>query len=80
MDIETLTSLFGWMLVINTAIYTFAAAFIIFARDFTVKVEARITGVPEEAWPRLFMDYLSRYKIGICLFNLAPWLALVIVG
>lgn len=57
-----------------------AAMFIIFARDFAVGLEARITGVPEAEWPRLFMDYLSRSKIAIMVFNLAPWLALLIVG
>ena len=79
MDITQVTSVFGWMLLINVAFYTLAAGFIIFARDWTAKLEARITGIPEEAWPRLFMDYLSRYKIAIMVFNLAPYLALRIV-
>lgn len=80
MDLSQLTSLFGWMLLINAGIYTFAAGMIIFARDFAVGIEARITGVPEAEWPKLFMDYLSRYKIAIIMFNLVPWLALLIVG
>ncbi len=80
MDMTTLTALFGWMLVINIGVYTLAAIFIIFARDWTARLEARITGVPEKVWPRLFMDYLSRYKVAIMVFNLAPYLALRIVG
>ena len=44
MDMTQLTSLFGWMLVINMAVYTLAAGFIIFARDFTTRLEARVTG------------------------------------
>ncbi|MEL7104898.1 MAG: hypothetical protein AAGM21_03190 [Pseudomonadota bacterium] len=53
--------------------------FIIFARDIAVGLQARITDVPEAEWPRLFIDYLSRYEITIMVFNLAPWLALLIV-
>ena len=80
MDISQITAVFGWMLLINIAFYTLAAGFIIFARVWTSKLEARITGIPAEEWPKLFIDYLSRYKIAIMVFNLAPWLALLIVG
>lgn len=80
MDIGQVTAVFGWMLVINIAVYTLAAVMIIFARDFTAKLEARITGIPAEEWPGIFIDYLSRYKIAIMVFNLAPYLALRIVA
>ena len=80
MDMTALTAIFGWMLVINLVIYTFSAIFILFARDWVSNFEARLTGVPAEDWPRIFVDYLSHYKIAILVFNLAPWLALVIVG
>ena len=80
MGFADLTAVFGWMLVINLGVYMLAAVFIVFGRDWTARLEARITGVPEEVWPRLFMDYLSRYKVAIMVFNLAPYLALRIVG
>ncbi|NNE88197.1 MAG: hypothetical protein HKN27_08985 [Silicimonas sp.] len=79
MTMAEVTAVFGWMLVINVAVYTLAAVMIIFARDWTAKLEARITGVPAKEWPRLFIAYLSRYKIAIMVFNLAPWLALRVV-
>jgi hypothetical protein len=80
MEFSQVTAVFGWMLVINVAIYALAAVFIIFARDFAAKLEARITGVPAEEWPRIFVGYLSQYKIAILVFNFAPWLALRVVG
>ncbi len=79
MDISQVTAVFGWMLVVNLGVYLLAAAFIVFARDWVSRLEARITGVPEEAWPQIFVDYLSRYKIAIMVFNLAPYVALRIV-
>jgi len=80
MDMTTLTAIFGWMLLINLAVYGLAAVVIIFARDWVSNFEARITGIPAEEWPGYFIDYLSRYKIAIMVFNLAPYVALRIVG
>ena len=80
MGIDDVTAVFGWMLLINLAIYMFQAGFIVFARDWVTGLQARMTGVSEADWPRLYVDYLSRYKIVIIVFNLAPWLALLIVG
>lgn len=80
MDIAQLTAFFGWMLVINIAIYAFSAAFIVFARDLVTTLQVRVTRVPAEEWPRLLMDYLSRYKLLVIVFNLVPYLALRLVG
>ena len=76
MDMDLVTAVFGWMLAINVAFYAIAAIFIVFARDWAANLEARITGVSAEHWPRIFIDYLSQYKIAILVFNLAPYLAL----
>ena len=80
MDMTEVTAIFGWMLVINLVIYTWSALWIIFARDFVTRMQARIMGVPEEEWPRLYTHYLSHYKLMLIVFNLAPYLALRIVG
>ena len=80
MEMAVLTAIFGWMLVINIVVYTLAAVVIIFARDFASNLEARITGIPAEKWPDIFINYLSHYKIAIMMFNLAPYMALRIVG
>jgi hypothetical protein len=79
MSMAELTAIFGWMTVINLAFYFWAAAFIVLGRDWVSRLQARIMGVPAEKWPDYYVDYLSRYKIGITMFNLAPYLALKIV-
>jgi len=80
MDIEQVTAIFGWMLVINVGVYALAAVFLIFARDFAANLEARLTGVPAEKWPEIFVSYLSQYKIAILVLNFAPYVALRIVA
>ena len=80
MTLDQLTAFFGWMLVINMVIYAWSALWIIFARDFVTRMQARIMGVPEADWGMLYTDFLARYKLMIIVFNFAPWLALVIIG
>ena len=80
MTIDQLAAAFGWMTVINIVIYAWAAVFIIFARDWVSQLQARIMGVPAEDWPGYYVDYLSRYKLLILMFNFAPYIALRIVG
>lgn len=80
MDFSEITAVFGWMLLINLGLYSLLAILFMSARDWLCRFEARMTGVPEEAWPRIIVDYLGRYKLAILVFNLVPYLALRIVG
>ncbi|TPE53636.1 DUF6868 family protein [Amaricoccus solimangrovi] len=80
MTLAQVTAVFGWMTVINLAVYAFAAACVILGGDRLAAFQSRLMGVPPSDWPRLYVDYLGRYKIAIMVFNLAPWLALRIVG
>ncbi len=78
MDMAQLTAVFGWMTLINLGVYLLSAGLIVFARAWIVRLQSRITGVPAEAWPGIYVDFLGRYKLAILLFNLAPWLALLV--
>ena len=80
MELEQITAVFGWMTLINLIIYTLAAFVVIFARDWAVSLQARLTGLPESDWPAIHVDYLVRYKLMILILNLVPYLALRIVG
>lgn len=80
MSIQDIAAVFGWMTIVNVVIYTWVALFVIFGRDWMARMQARILGIPEEKMPDYFIDYLSRYKLAILIFNLAPYLALRIVA
>lgn len=80
MTLAQVTSVFGWMTLINIVIYLLAAAFIVFGRNWLVDLQSRLMGVPAEEWPRLYTDYLSRYKIALLVFNVVPYIALLIVS
>lgn len=80
MTLDTLTAIFGWMTLINIVIYGLQAGIMIFAQEWLIGVQSRIMGMEDADWPQVYLDYLSRYKLAILVFNLVPWLALVIAG
>lgn len=80
MGLAELTTLFGWMTVINLAVYIVTALCVTLGRNRITRLQTRLTGLGAEDWPRAYVDYLSRYKLLILVFNLTPYLALRIVG
>lgn len=79
MSMLDLTSVFGWMLGINLILYALTALAVMLARDRLARLHARLTGVPARDWPGYYVGFLSRYKLAILIFNLAPYLALRMV-
>ena len=44
MTLDQITAVFGWMTVLNAGLYTLQAGFIIFAPNFTLGLQKRVTG------------------------------------
>ena len=68
------------MTVINLVIYLISAGVVMLARDWVIGIQSRMMGLPADEWNRLYVDYLGRFKLFIIVFNIAPYLALRIVG
>ena len=79
MNIETLTTLFGWMTVINIFILLFTTLSIIVMRDRIVKIHAQMFGVAESELTLVYFRYLANYKLMILIFNLVPYIALNLI-
>jgi hypothetical protein len=80
MDINQITVFFGWCTVVNMIIYTFSALFIIVFKNFTTRLHSKIVGLDVSELPSLYFKYLGNYKIGILIFNFAPYIALKIMA
>jgi hypothetical protein len=74
--INELVTFFGWCTLINSAIYLFSALFIFVFKNFTTNMHSNMSGVSPTELPNLYFNYLGNFKIGILLFNLAPYIAL----
>ena len=80
MGIEELRAFFGWCTVINFALVTFWASVLLVANDFTFKTHTTLFDIPREKFNVVHYAGLAYYKVSIFLFNLTPYIALVILS
>ena len=80
MYINEITTFFGWCTVINMAVYLFSALAIIVFKRFTTKLHSNVMGIDAKALPAMYFYYLGNYKLGIMIFNLAPYFALKLMA
>ena len=80
MNLEQLTTLLGWSLVINTALLLVAWAAVTLLREFVLSIHTRMLGLSEEALMPIYINYIAQYKIFVIVFNVSPYIALKIMG
>lgn len=80
MDITTITHVFGWMTLLNTGLLIFATIMLWAMGGWAARIHGAMFVMAEIEVRSGYFDYLSRYKVLILVFNLAPYLALRIVG
>ncbi len=80
MDIQTLTSFFMWMTIINGGLFVYWAAWCLFAPDFVYRMQSRWFPISRETYDVAIYGFLGVFKMLFIVFNLVPYLALSIVG
>lgn len=80
MYLQEITTFLGWSTVINFAVLLFTTLMLIAFRSAVSSIHGRLFGLDEKDLGRAYFQYLSHYKIAIIVFNLAPYLALRIMG
>ena len=80
MDTATLTSVFGWMTLLNLGYLIIATICLTLCRSWVTGIHARMTNVPEENLAEHYFSFLANYKIAVLVLNLMPYLALRIVA
>lgn len=80
MDIPTLTAFFGWCTVINAGILTLWTVFCMFTPDLVYRLQNRFFPLPRETFNAIIYSFLGLFKIVFLVFNVAPYLALLIIG
>jgi hypothetical protein len=79
MDIGTIKEFFGWMTLVNLALYVWSAVMCMACKGWIQRVHGKLFGLEPEAINAFLYGYLGVYKIVFIGFNLVPWLALVIM-
>ena len=80
MSLERLTELFQWMTIVNAAIFIVSALLAMSLRGFASRLHARLFGVEEEQVAAVAYGYLGAYRLFLLVFNVVPWVALLLMG
>lgn len=80
MTIEILTRFFMWCVILNGSLYALSALVCILAPDCVYRIQARWFPLPRETYNAAIYGYFAVYKIVFLVFNLTPYVALLIIG
>jgi hypothetical protein len=80
MDIEILTKFFMWCTIINGSLLIFWIIVLILAPDMVYRTQNRWFPISQETFNIVMYCFLGLFKIIFLVFNLVPWLVLLIVG
>lgn len=79
-SVQTVREILGWCSTLNIGILLFSSVILIIAGSPIKRIHAKMFGLSESDLSCAYFQYLAQYKIAILVFNLAPYLALRIVG
>ncbi|CAA0092329.1 Uncharacterised protein [Zhongshania aliphaticivorans] len=79
MDIILLTNFLKWCSVLNIGILCFSSLMFMLAPDFIYRVHGRLFTLERTAFNTQIYQFLAIYKILILVFNLTPYIALLII-
>ena len=80
MDIGTLTAFFMWCTIINGVMLIFSVAMIMLAQDFVYSMHSKWFNIPRGTFNVAIYSFVGFFKIVFIVFNLVPYVALLIVG
>ena len=81
MDIAMLTEFFMWCTILNLGLLTLSFSLVAFGfgSDVVYRIHSKCFPMPRETFNTSLYLLLGVYKIFVFVFNLVPWLALVII-
>jgi len=79
MDLQTLTTFFGWTVVINFVLYLITVVATISMPNFIYKIMSKLFSIGEEDYKKEIFSYISRFKLLIIMFSFVPYLALIMM-
>jgi hypothetical protein len=75
-SLESITTFFGWMIVINFVFLLVSAIVVVAMRGTISSAHGKMFGLESVDLSRAYFQYLAQYKIAIIVFSLTPYVAL----
>jgi hypothetical protein len=80
MDIDSIRAFFMWCTILNVALLVLSSLICVCAGDWTYRIHSKWYSIPRETFNVAIYSFLGLYKILIFVFNLIPYMALLIIG
>ena len=80
MDIQALTSFFMWCSIINIGILFFLALIYMLAPNLAFSLQSKFIPISRETFDIVFYSFIGLFKVIVLVFNVVPWIALLIIG
>lgn len=80
MDIDALTAFFMWCSIINGALLMLWLGVYSLAPDLVHRTQSRWFPIPRESFDVVFYSFLGLFKIFFLMFNVVPYLTLLIIA
>jgi hypothetical protein len=80
MDIQTLTTFFMWCTIFNGALFSFWAVVCLLTPELVYRTQSIWFPLPRETFNVILYSFLGFFKIVFLVFNVVPYVALLIVG
>ena len=77
---EVLTEFMGWLTIVNMVFFIIVASILKFHKDKLEKIHSALFDIEKQDIEKTYFGWLGIYKIIIIAFNLAPYIALVLVS
>jgi len=80
MDLQTLTTFFMWCTIINGGLFILWGAFCAFAPDLVYRTQNKWFPMSRETFRVVIYSFLGLFKIFLLIFNVVPYVVLLIMG
>jgi len=80
MDIQTLTTFFMWCTILNLGVLILSSIMLVFFGDFSYRMNNRFFSISREAFNVVSVCFVGLFKIFVIVFNIVPYIALLIIG
>ena len=80
MDLQTLTTFFMWCTIMNGALLVLWTIMLILAPNLVYRIHSKLFPIPRETFDVVIYSFLGLFKIVFLVFNVVPYVALLIIG
>ena len=80
MDIQTLTTFFMWCTIMNGSLLVLWTTMCILVPDLVYRTQSKWFPIPRETFNVVIYSFLGLFKIVFLVFNVVPYVALLIIG